>query len=149
MRQVKWQVIFTDRKSAEAEPVRPDWAVISISEPPAPEADLKKGWHSILRLEFHDIERWEEEYKDKPGFIHFSEQDANRIIDFVGGLPDDLAGILIHCRAGISRSTAVAKWICETHGMPFPKLYSAHNHSVLSMLESVAYHRKDRDHESI
>ena len=135
MRNTNWQVIFTDRKSAESEPARPNWAVISISEPPQPEAALQPGWHSVLRLEFHDVEAWE--YRDE-SVIRFSEEDAAKIIDFVEVLPNDLKGILVHCRAGISRSAAVAKWVSEAHGLPFAPDYDCHNHTVLAMLEKVA-----------
>ena len=136
MRSANWQIIFTDRKSAESEPARPNWAVISISEPPQPEAALQSGWHSVLRLEFHDVEAWE--YLDVESVIRFSEADAAKILHFVEGLPDDLKGILVHCRAGISRSAAVAKWISEAHGLPFNERYGAYNYTVLSVLERVA-----------
>ena len=141
MRKTNWQVIFTDRKSAESESARPHWAMISISEPPWPEADLQPGWKYVLRLEFHDVESWT--HLDMDGLIRFSEEDAGKIIDFIEALPDELNGILVHCRAGISRSAAVAKWISAAHGLPFNEKYNAYNYSVFAMLEKVAERRRN------
>ena len=54
-----------------------------------------------LRLTFHDIESEEE------GFISPTREHIKQVIEFARVLPED-ADLLIHCQAGISRSTAVA-----------------------------------------
>lgn len=52
------KVIFTNKFTAERSPGWPDWAVISITEPEVfpGEAKLQDGWHSICRVNFHDVD---------------------------------------------------------------------------------------------
>lgn len=123
-------VVFTGRDQAEASPAWPHWAVISISG--MNPAVLKDGWHSVLRLEFDDIDVEEEPY------IIFNELHAEQIIDFVTEACDshEVEGILIHCQAGISRSAAVAKWIAERYELPFPDKYMLFNKHVYRVLRS-------------
>ncbi len=121
-------VMFCGRAEAKAEIPRQDWAVISIGEWGSDPAELQEGWHSILRLEFHDIDAELEPYD------LFSEVQARRIIQFVKEIEPEVSGILVHCRAGISRSAAVAKWIAETYGLRFPESYSLYNKHVYKML---------------
>jgi predicted protein tyrosine phosphatase len=119
------------RIEAEAEPARPDWVVISLSEWGAAPAKLKEGWGDVLRMEFHDIEK---EVPDEP-YDLFSEGQAREIVQFVQNAHTSGAtGILVHCRAGISRSAAVAKWIAEQHGLPFNEQYSLYNRHVFKLL---------------
>jgi predicted protein tyrosine phosphatase len=124
-------VIFMGRVEAAAEPARPDWAVISLSEWGAEPAKLKDGWQAILRMEFHDIE---ELVPDEP-YDLFSEDQARQIIEFVADMNAyGVVGVLVHCRAGISRSAAVAKWIAGKYGLPFPESYSLYNKHVFKLL---------------
>ena len=123
------KVIFTDRQSAEQSPAWPDWAAISISEPDWYPANLKQGWHDILRLEFHDIDQYAEPY------VLFDQQQARDIIRFVGNCHDGgVDGIVVHCKAGISRSAAVAKWIADCYNLAFPDGYSLYNKHVYRVL---------------
>jgi predicted protein tyrosine phosphatase len=127
-------VIFMGRIEAEAEPARSDWAVISLSEWGAEPARLKDGWQSILRLEFHDIEQ---EVPDEP-YDLFSEDQAREIVQFVqDAQANGAVGVLVHCRAGISRSAAVAKWIAAAHGLPFNEQYSLYNRHVYQLLRKL------------
>jgi len=121
-------VIFTGRDQAEASAPWAHWAVISISG--LNPAVLKDGWHSVLKLEFDDIDTPEEPY------ILFSDSQANRIIDFVEEVraSHEVEGILVHCQAGISRSAAVAKWIAEKYGLSFPGKYMLYNKHVYRTL---------------
>ena len=131
MRRVELKnVVFTGRDQAEASAAWPHWSVISISG--LRPANLKEGWHSVLRLEFDDIDTEEEPY------ILFNEAHANRIIEFVTEVRDghEIEGILVHCQAGISRSAAVAKWIAERYQLPFPNKYSLYNKHVYRVLRS-------------
>lgn len=81
---------------------RPRWAV-SLG---APESTLPHGWGKIkdkrrLRLEFDDI--------DRPGHLWYippSTEDVAKLLQF--GLQIDKGLVLVHCAAGISRSTASA-----------------------------------------
>ena len=133
--------IFCSRKKAEARPGWSDWAVISISEPEPSNtllygpAQLQTGWGQILRLEFHDIDEPEEPY------ILFTEKQAREIIQFVRECdePDSgITGILVHCRAGISRSAAISMWIAEKYELPFAHGYSLYNKRVYQILREEA-----------
>jgi predicted protein tyrosine phosphatase len=129
-------VIFTGRDQAEASTGWPHWSVISISG--LNPAVLKDGWHSVLRLEFDDIDVGEEPH------ILFNESHAERVIDFVTAVQEshEVEGILVHCQAGVSRSAAVAKWIAERYGMPFPAKYMLYNKHVYRVLRSVMMRRR-------
>ncbi len=129
-------VIFMGRIEAAAEPARPDWAVISLSEWGAGPAKLKEGWQAVLRLEFHDIEQ---EVPGEP-YDLFSEDQARQIIEFVqNARSSGVTGVLVHCRAGISRSAAVAKWIAGKYGLPFPEDYDSYNKYVYRLLVSIGH----------
>ncbi|QKE38982.1 hypothetical protein [Ferrovum myxofaciens] len=126
-------VIFMGRIEAEAEPARSDWAVISLSEWGSETAKLKDGWYAVLRQEFHDIDQ---EMPDEP-YVLFSEDQAREMIRFVETVEaNGIDGILVHCRAGISRSAAVAKWIAGRYDLPFPEGYSLYNKHVFRVLLS-------------
>ena len=129
-------VVFTGRDQAEASAAWAHWAVISISG--LNPANLKEGWHSVLRLEFDDIDVEEEPY------ILFNESQAEQISNVVTEAFDshEVEGILIHCQAGISRSAAVAKWIAERYGLPFPNKYSLYNKHVYRVLRSAMMGRR-------
>lgn len=130
-------VIFAGREQAEASFGLPHWAVISISESDSKPANLKEGWHSVLRLEFDDIDSPQDPYQ------MFNANHANQIIDFVDRIQNghEVESILVHCRAGISRSAAVAKWIAEQHSIPFNEQYALYNKHVYSTLRSVMFDR--------
>lgn len=120
---------FTGRSQAEALYGRSHWAVISITQP-GEKVDLRSGWHSVLRLHFHDIDQPEDPY------TLFDESHAKQIIDFVSAVNDSgqVEGILVHCQAGISRSAAVARWIADQCELPFPDGYSLYNKYVYRVL---------------
>lgn len=122
-------VIFTGRDQAEASHGWGHWVVISITQPGETVA-LKEGWHSVLRLHFHDIDVPEEPY------TLFGDRHANEIIDFLEGVAEtgEIEGILVHCQAGISRSAAVAKWVAERYDLSFPGQYMLYNKHVYRAL---------------
>lgn len=39
---------------------------------------------------------------------------AEEIVSFIKGLEDTIDDLGVHCRSGISRSGAVAKWVADT-----------------------------------
>ncbi len=125
-------VIFTGRDQAEASLGWGHWAVISITQPGETVA-LKEGWHSVLRLHFHDIDVPEEPY------VLFNDQHANEIINFLEDVAEtgEIEGALVHCQAGISRSAAVAKWIAERYGLGFPEKCMLYNKHVYRTLREV------------
>jgi len=128
-------VVFTGRDQAEASIGWPHWAVISITaEKPAA---LREGWHSILRLEFDDIDMVGDFDAAAP-YILFNDTHANKIIEFAKAVRDShkVEGILVHCQAGISRSAAVAKWIAEQYQLPFAESYALYNKHVYRVLRN-------------
>ena len=123
------------RIEAESEKPRPDWAVISITEQGADLARLQSGWGAELRQEFHDVDAVK---PDEP-YVLFSEAQAQEIAQFVQLAEDQgLVGILVHCKAGISRSAAVAKWIAKSYGLFFPESYALYNKHVFKLLAQVS-----------
>lgn len=79
--------------------------VLSILDPgmPDPTAFGAYGEHDRLALRFHDI------IDDVPGMILPQRADVERVLQFGRGLlaePRPSAHLLVHCYAGISRSTA-------------------------------------------
>ena len=94
-------------------------------------AKLRDGWRDVLRQEFHDIDQPQEPYD------LFTPDQAREIAQFVQNAHTSGAkGILVHCRAGISRSAAVAKWIAGRYDLPFPEGYSLYNKLVFRVLIS-------------
>lgn len=79
--------------------------VLSILDPdqPEPEAFGAYGEHARLELKFHDI------IEETPGFLLPQPEHIERIFEFGQGLlrdPECRRHLLVHCHAGISRSTA-------------------------------------------
>lgn len=88
--------------------------VLSILDPgyPEPEAFLAYDPHHRLTLRFHDIiGRW-------PGWVAPEREDVEALLEF--GRDLDQAGerlrhLLVHCHAGISRSTAALATLIARH----------------------------------
>ena len=77
--------------------------VLSILDPewPVPEAFGSFGEHAKLELRFHDI------IEQQPGLVMPGPDDVTRLLDFGRGLDrEPAAHLLVHCHAGISRSSA-------------------------------------------
>jgi predicted protein tyrosine phosphatase len=79
--------------------------VLSILDPdwPVPEAFGRFGEHAKLEVRFHDI------IEDAPGMVPPQPDDIAAILAFGRDLmaePAATARLLVHCHAGISRSTA-------------------------------------------
>jgi predicted protein tyrosine phosphatase len=126
------KVMFVSRPEAEKMPGWGDGAIISITEPDAGEAALMEGWHAVHRVVFHDTE---------PGKVNritvavvMTEAHAIDIARFVRTVAPDVNTIVVHCKGGISRSAAVAKWIAEAYNLPFDHRYSSFNKHVHRLL---------------
>jgi predicted protein tyrosine phosphatase len=79
--------------------------VLSILDPdhPVPQAFGRFGEHEKLELRFHDV------IEEDPGMEPPGEADVARLLAFGRDLlsePSQTAHLLVHCHAGISRSTA-------------------------------------------
>ena len=98
-----------------------NYIIISIHESPIEDYNIhfSKDYFckDVLELHFSDIqESWES--KIPSDFLLFSDKDAEDIVNFVKKYENSpIDEILIHCNAGVSRSTAVAAAISEYLGM--------------------------------
>jgi protein-tyrosine phosphatase len=66
------------------------------------------------------------------------------IVDFVHTIAPHVEGIMVHCKGGVSRSAAVAKWIANTFKLPFNHDYTAYNKYVYHQLNEANEQRKRR-----
>lgn len=132
------RVMFVSRTAAENTAGMPKWAVISVSEPDSAfgQAKLMQGWYSILRVSFHDVDPHRYEYEEP--YEVMDADDAAAIVAFVESVAPHVDGVLVHCKAGISRSAAVAKWIAKRYGLTFNHQYSQYNQHVYQMLVEAA-----------
>lgn len=85
-----------------------EWYAISITSPYSSKANLSPAFDDILRLEFDDVED-----TDLSWVQPIDESDAARIVKFTDKYKNPKSNWLIHCAAGISRSTAVAEFLTE------------------------------------
>lgn len=106
------QVCFTSRLRAEALVANGHTAVISITDPGTPDANLASGFKDILRLSFFDAVP-ADEYLPAPMPGLFDHLMARRISAFVGVQHADQGDIvvIVHCEYGVSRSAAVALFV--------------------------------------
>lgn len=105
-------IISTSRDSAEAFVCADPFAVVSIADPDTlPARLLQTSLIARCNLQFWDL------LEDVGTGQTFNSAMARRILKFVR---DDCAGatvLLVHCEAGISRSTAVAKALGRVLGV--------------------------------
>lgn len=128
------RILFVGRATAEICGPWDDFAMISIGEPGASEGDpvIQDGWHDTLQLIFHDIT------PDTPdpdqAYTLMTLDDAKKIVEFVRKVAPNANGIIVHCRAGISRSAAIAKWISAEYKLQFNQSYRKFNDHVFRQL---------------
>lgn len=117
-RHVLGKIIVLPRSSAMEFQYDKRWACISISDPesPFPEIDSKNRL-GILQLKFDDAEL------PRDSFKLYSEDQAKTTWDFVKVAWDKIDLLMIHCNAGISRSTAIAKSISDVYQPKFSTYY--------------------------
>ena len=95
-------------------------------------AELRSGWFAICRQSFHDVD------PDKGCIVPhvlMTTHNALSIVEFVHRVAPDVDGIMVHCKAGISRSAAVAKWIAEKYELPLEHRYESYNRHVYRLLK--------------
>ncbi len=97
--------------------------IISITDPDR-RAQLHQGWADMLRLQFDDVdpeylEQLSPEERERK--VLFNEDHANQVVRWLRKNEGRLHVLLVHCWAGISRSGAVAKFVADKHGLPFPE----------------------------
>jgi len=127
------RAMFVGRYSAETCGPWSDFAMISIGEPAASEGDpvIQDGWHDVLRLSFHDVVPSQ---NPDDAYTLMTAEDAGKIVAFVRHVAPNVEGIIVHCRAGISRSAAVVKWIAQEYKIPFNKHYRKYNDFVWRLM---------------
>lgn len=130
--------MFVGRYTAETCGPWWDWALISLNDPGATDGDatILDGWHDVLRLNFHDITQ---DTLDVEGsYALMTDEQAQDIVNFVRKVSPNVDGIMVHCRAGISRSAGVVKWISKEYHLPFNDNYDKYNAFVYRLLELAA-----------
>ena len=90
---------------------QPREAMISITGTGEPRVRLKKGWAFALRLCFDDIE------KPFPGRTLFSEEHADKVIDFLDKIEGEVNNVVVHCTLGLSRSPAIARYVSQRYDL--------------------------------
>lgn len=114
------------------------WAAISITDPGFKQPKIsEENRVDLLRLEFDDVEL------PRDSFIVISNEQALQIWNFVDQLWDKIDLLMVHCHAGISRSTAVCKAISSKYQPEFTdyfeQLYSP-NKLVYDILSKASNH---------
>lgn len=113
------KVYFASRELAESLTGKPSIAVISITDPGTPEANLHAHFEHVLRLAFYDAEP-ADEYLPAPIPGLFDYPMARQIATFVQERhkSTDEVSMLVHCEYGVSRSAAVALFVEAYSGAP-------------------------------
>lgn len=112
-------VDFLSQSDAEALAFREDLILVSITSPGALPARLDHHAPRLLQLEFHDCD----EADIAQGFVPLSDEQAHLLLDAIDrwhALPLGY-DLVVHCRAGISRSAAVALAVEACTGCAFPR----------------------------
>ena len=105
-------VLFASRELAESLAGNPYMAVISITDPGTPEANLDPLFKHVLRLSFFDALP-ADEFLPAPMPGMFDHLMAAQISEFVKALhaaPFEIS-TMVHCEYGVSRSAAVALFV--------------------------------------
>lgn len=128
------RIIFAGGYTAETIGPFEDWAVISIGEPDVTKPNIRAGWHDVLPLSFHDVDP-DKPIESQSEYTLMATSDAVEIVEYVRKVAPNVDAILVHCKAGISRSAAVAKWIAEQYELPFDHDYPHINRFVYRLLQ--------------
>jgi predicted protein tyrosine phosphatase len=122
------RVIALSREAAQAYRSSEPYVVISLSDTdaPPPQIDEHDTLRARLALHFDDV--YPQHCFDESGarlFCEMHEGDAELIAGFVRRWWGQVATIVVHCHAGLSRSTGVAAAIRTHHGQDERDLYES------------------------
>ncbi len=135
------KVMFVNRNAAENTPGFEDWGLISITELGSTKANLIGAWYAVHLSEFDD----EIPHHDlSKSTVLITEDHAMDIVDFVYSIAPHVKGVMVHCKGGVSRSAAVAKWIAITFNLPFNHDYKEYNKYVYHQLNEANERKKRR-----
>lgn len=109
------QVLALSRADAEQFPLFEDVAMISITAPERPLAQLPE-YPFLLRMSFSDVDFLSADLSERakaklPNAM--TRQQAEEIIEFVRLLPESVKSLLVHCEGGFSRSCGVVAALGE------------------------------------
>ncbi len=93
---------------------------ISIADPDAEPANVSSRFAAVLRLHFTDVIE-----QGEPTDVLFSDEHVRTIREFIDSWPD-MARVVVHCHAGMSRSPGVALGVCDLRGWPTAMLERSH-----------------------
>lgn len=122
------RVIALSREEAQRYRSSEPYVVVSLTDTDAQQPHIEQ--HAMLQdwlaLHFDDV--YPQHCFDEGGtrlFCEMSEADASRIAAFVHRWWGRVATIVVHCHAGLSRSTGVAVAIRAHHGQDHSDLYES------------------------
>ncbi|CBJ42255.1 conserved protein of unknown function [Ralstonia solanacearum CFBP2957] len=142
------QVFALSRADAERLPELQSIAVISITAPERPAANIASFVH-VLRLSFADVDFLNPELsaRAKEKLPHaFTAEHGSAIRTFVETLPPEIASVVVHCEGGYSRSCAIAVALHRLYGYhaELPHLSQANPSIVRVMTKGVSGHRHSK-----
>lgn len=131
-------LVLSAMRAADYEPQ--DTAVcVSITDPDHPDVPLSGRFAAILRLRFSDIDQ----PSGLPEHTLFNRSHARTLLNFLRRW-SHVDTIVVHCRAGLSRSPAIAIALAELNGLPVAELEKEHplwNKHVRATVVAAARHR--------
>jgi predicted protein tyrosine phosphatase len=95
---------------------------ISVTDPGKPSALLSDRFLAVLRLAFTDIDRPPDA---PPSIVLFTQEHAKEIVRFVQRW-NEVDRVVIHCRAGLSRSPGIAMGLCDLFSWPLGEMEQEH-----------------------
>lgn len=115
---------------------------VSITDPDHPDVRLSERFAAVLRLRFSDIDQ----ETGLPEHTLFNRSHARALLDFLARW-SHVDTVVVHCRAGLSRSPAIAIAIAELNSLPVAQLEKEHplwNRHVRTTLVATAQERVRR-----
>jgi predicted protein tyrosine phosphatase len=122
------RVVALSRTEAQLYRSSEPYVVISLSDTDAPPPQIYDHPSLRGRLALHFDDVYPQHCFDESGarlFCEMSQEDAEQIAAFVGRWWGQVATIVVHCHAGLSRSTGVAAAIRNHHGQDERDLYDS------------------------
>lgn len=134
------RIKYFSLKEAEKLVPNEDTIMISIRDPGG-RVHLKQGWKNLIEIECDDLDPDELRSIGRMDLIRtakfFNEDDARKIVKAsVTDRPIEIRNIYVHCKAGTSRSAAVAQALAEHYRVIINKS-SNPNPLILNVLRSI------------
>ena len=120
MRRAPRVVVLSAMRAAEYEP-RDNAVCVSITDPDHPDVPLSGRFAAVLRLRFSDIDQ----PSGLPEHTLFNRLHARKLLNFLRRW-SHVDTVVVHCRAGLSRSPAIVIALAELNGLPVAELEKEH-----------------------